>query len=145
MKKKGITLLVLIIAILVMLILISSAAVIGFNSINTANFDEYMSKLNRVSDDVNQYYLSNKKLPVTDEQVDALSLGDQFESEVITNNDSNNKLYVIDMSKIEDPSIKIGNGTVQNKDVFLVAENSQNIYYLNGFNYKSKTYFSLAK
>ena len=52
--KKGVTLLVVILAISIMLILISTASVIGSKSIITANFEEYNLVLQIVSDEVNE-------------------------------------------------------------------------------------------
>lgn len=142
MKKRGITLLVLMMAIVVMTILISTAAVIGSGSIISANFEEYKSKITRMSNDVNAYYLQNGSLPATNETVSAESFGTEFLNSVVNNGDSQNKLYVIDISKISDATIKLGKGTIKNKDVFVVAENTQNIYYLGGYKYKGKVYFS---
>lgn len=141
-KKNGITMLVLIVAVVVMIILISSASVIGGNSINTAKFDEYLSNLKRVSDNVNEYYLKNGKLPITNEQIDASSFSDAFANDVSKNGDQKNKLYIIDMSKIQDSSVSNGIGSITDKDVYIVAQNSQNVYYLKGFKYKSVMYFS---
>ena len=69
-KKSGVTLSVIVIAVVLMVITISSASIIGTRAISTANFEEYKSELNRVSNNVNEYYLSNKKLPVTNEIID---------------------------------------------------------------------------
>jgi type II secretory pathway pseudopilin PulG len=142
-KKYGITMSVLVVAIAVMMILITSAAVIGSNSIKTANYDDYMANLTRTSDSINAYYLKNNKLPVTGEIVSAASLGSDFYAAIAENGDQGNKLFVVDYSLLEDSTIKIGKGTIANKDKFLVADNSHNVYYIKGFNYKGKNIYSI--
>lgn len=140
--KKGVSLLVVVVAITVMLILITSATVIGSGAIVTANYDEYVSELNRVSDNVNEYYIKNKVLPVTGEFVSSTSLGNEFLANIKEKGDSEENLLVVDFSKLNDSTVKKGSGTVASQDVYLVTENTQNIYYLKGFKYKSKVYFS---
>ena len=113
--KKGLSLSTVVIAISIMLILVSSVSVIGSSAITSANFEEYKSNIDRVSDEVNIYITDNGTLPVTNEVV---------------------------VSKLNDYNIKKGRGNVENKDVFLVTENTNNVYYLKGFKYRGKVYFN---
>ncbi len=142
-NKQGITMLVLMIAIAVMAIIISTAVVVGNSAIKTANYDEYISTLNKVSNDVNAYYLKNEMLPITGDIVSAESLGSDFFNSYKANNDVGNDLYVIDVSLLEDSTIDNGMGNVKNKDVYLVAENTHNIYYVKGFKYKSENVYCI--
>jgi type II secretory pathway pseudopilin PulG len=141
--KRGISLVVVVVAITVMLIVISSASVIGFNAINTANFDEYQSVLDRVSSAVNQYYLENSSLPINNMVVAKESCDNSFLSAVSDNGDLENNLFVINMDKLNISTIEQGRGTVASGDVFLVSQNTNNIYYLKGYKYKSAMYYSL--
>lgn len=140
--KKGFSLSTVVIAISIMLILISSVSVIGSSAISSANFDEYKSQIERVSDEINIYINENGNLPIKNEEVDINSLGTDFLNQARENGDTTNKFYVIDISKLNDYSLKKGNGNVEDKDVFLVAENTNNVYYLKGFKYRGKVYFS---
>lgn len=140
--KKGFSLSTVVIAISIMLILISSVSVIGSSAISSANFDEYKSQIERVSDEINIYINENGNLPIKNEEVDINSLGTDFLNQTRENGDTTNKFYVIDISKLNDYSLKKGNGDVEDKDVFLVAENTNNVYYLKGFKYRGKVYFS---
>ncbi len=142
-RKSGISLVIVATAVIIMLTLISVASVVGSNAITSANFDEYISNIRRVADDVNEYYVENKTLPVTSEIVTTSSLSDEFRGEATLNGDLNNKLFVIDVSLLKDSTIKNGTGTVQNQDVYLVAEDTNNVYYMKGFKYKSKTYYGV--
>ncbi len=139
--KKGVSLLIVSVAIVVMLILVSSASIIGSNAINSANFEEYTNVLARVNNLVNEYVVENNALPVTNEIVSKESLGNEFLNQVDENGDLENDFYVVDMSKINVPTIELGNGSVAGKDVFIVAANSNNVYYMMGFKYKGRTYY----
>lgn len=141
--KKGITVSSLVIAITIMLILVSTATVVGVRSIKTASYEEFISEILRVSDDVNDYYLRNDGLPISDTQIEIISkagLSASLKKEILSNGDEYNNLYVVDMNKLKSESVKIGYGTISNLDVFLVAENSNNVYYYKGIVYKGVTY-----
>lgn len=140
--KKGLSLSTVIIAISIMLILVSSVSVIGSSAITSANFEEYKSNIDRVADEVNIYVTDNGTLPVTNEVIAINSLGQDFLNQVKENGDLANKFYLVDISKLNDYNIKKGRGNVENKDVFLVTENTNNVYYLKGFKYRGKVYFN---
>lgn len=140
--KKGLSLSTVVIAISIMLILVSSVSVIGSSAITSANFEEYKSNIDRVSDEVNIYVTDNGTLPVTNEVIAINSLGQDFLNQVKGNGDLANKFYLVDISKLNDYNIKKGRGNVENKDVFLVTENTNNVYYLKGFKYRGKVYFN---
>lgn len=140
--KKGLSLSTVVIAISIMLILVSSVSVIGSSAITSANFEEYKSNIDRVSDEVNIYVTDNGTLPVTNEVIAINSLGQDFLNQVRENGDLANKFYLVDISKLNDYNIKKGRGNVENKDVFLVTENTNNVYYLKGFKYRGKVYFN---
>ena len=140
--KKGLSLSTVVIAISIMLILVSSVSVIGSSAITSANFEEYKSNIDRVADEVNIYVTDNGTLPVTNEVIAINSLGQDFLNQVKENGDLANKFYLVDISKLNDYNIKKGRGNVENKDVFLVTENTNNVYYLKVFKYRGKVYFN---
>ncbi len=143
MKKNGISLVIVTAAVSIMLLLVSVASVVGSNAINSANFEEYKSVINRVSDNINEYYISNNKLPIKSSSVNISSVSDEFKENLIDNNDKTNKLFVVDMSLLEDKTIDKGSGTIEDQDVFLVAENTNNVYYMKGYKYKGKVYYGV--
>lgn len=140
--KKGLSLSTVVIAISIMLILVSSVSVIGSSAITSADFEEYKSTIDRIADEVNIYITDNGTLPVTNEVIAINSLGQDFLNQVKENGDLANKFYLVDISKLNDYNIKKGRGNVENKDVFLVTENTNNVYYLKGFKYRGKVYFN---
>lgn len=138
------TLSVIVIAVTIMFIIISSATVIGTAAINAANYEEFMSKLSRVSDEANKYIMANKELPVSSfEVISKEMITEDFATKLVENGDNMNNLYIVDMSKLKLTSVNIGIGSTEDKDVFLVTENTENVYYYKGFKYKNKWYYGL--
>lgn len=139
--KRGVTVSTLSIAIAIMLILVSVSSVAGIRAIKTAAYEEFTSKMLRLSDDVNIYVKKNGNLPVKNEIVSRAGMNSTLVALLTNNGDANNTLYVIDLDKLTTESINMGEGTTENLDVFLVAENTLNVYYLKGFEYKGERYY----
>ena len=95
--KKGLSLSTVVIAISIMLILVSSVSVIGSSAITSANFEEYKSNIDRVSDEVNIYVTDNGTLPATNEVIAINSLGQDFLNQVKESGDLANKYYLVDI------------------------------------------------
>lgn len=139
--KRGVTVSTLSVAIAIMLILVSVSSVAGIRAIKTAAYEEFTSKMVRLSDDVNIYVKKNGSMPVKNEIVSRAGMNSTLTALLTNNGDANNTLYVIDLSKLTTESINMGEGTTENLDVFLVAENTLNVYYLKGFEYKGERYY----
>lgn len=139
--KKGITVAMLVVIVTMMLIATTTVSVVGVNSINRANFETYKNKINKISDLALEYVTTNNSLPVTNEVVGKVSLDSDFIKELNSNGDADNNMLVIDLSKL-DATVDIGNGTVVNGDVFVICENTNNVYYLKGMEYKGVVYHS---
>jgi hypothetical protein len=142
-KKSGVTFSIVIVAIIIMLIVISAATVVGTNSVSIANFERYQSEIGWVIDSVNSYYLENNKLPVTDEIVAYDTLSDGLKAALEKNSDNDANLLVIDVSLLQDSTIKNGYGSVTSKDIYIISDKTQNIYYVKGFKYKGVMYYNL--
>lgn len=143
--KKGITISTLVVAITIILILSSVATVVGIRSIKTASFEEFSSKLVRVSNDINLYHTKNKELPLTNEVLHASSCTEELKAELAKYGDNNSYLYVVDMNKLNTESVNIGYGTIEDGDVFVIAKDTNNIYYFRGIKYKGVVYYGIQK
>ena len=139
--KKGITISMLVVTVVLMFILVTTATVVGTRAIQTASYEEFLSKIERVSNDVNKYVIDNNTLPTTFEIISKEGLPDKLKAEINNNNDSTNNLFVVDMTKLRTESVNIGKGSVEDMDVFVVAENTNNIYYLKGVEYRGTIYY----
>jgi len=139
--KKGVTISILVVTVILMFVLVTTSTVVGTRAIQTAAYEEFLSKIERVSNDVNKYVVDNKQLPTTSEIIAKEGLPSAFIAEINKNNDSTNNLFVIDMTKLRTESVNIGKGTVEDMDVFIVAENTNNVYYLKGVEYRGTVYY----
>lgn len=139
--KRGITISTLVLTVILMFILITTATVVGARAIQTASYEEFLGKVTRVADDVNKYVIDNKTLPTTAEIISKEGLPNELKAEIKNNGDDYNNLFVIDMTKLNVENVNIGSGTVQDMDVFVVAENTNNVYYLKGIKYRGATYY----
>lgn len=144
-NKRGVTTTVIILAVVIMFIILTTATIIGSRNIETVNYEEYVSQLNRVSDAVNEYFIQNETLPTNsaNEIIAKASLPDALKNELTKNQDLDNNLYVVDMSKITVNNVNKGTGDSLNRDVFLVAENTNNIYYYKGYKYRGMLYYGV--
>ena len=127
--KRGITISILVVTVVLMFILVTTATVVGVRTIQTASYEEFLSKLERISNDVNKYVVDNHSLPTTSEIIAKEGLPDAFKAELNNKNDATNNLFVVDMTKLRTESVNIGKGTVEDMDVFIVAENTNTVYY----------------
>lgn len=141
--KKGITISILAVTVILMITLVTTSTVVGTKAIQTAAYEEFLSKIERVSNDVNKYVIDNGNLPTTSEIISKEGLPNGLSEEIINKNDELNNLYVIDMTKLRTESVNIGKGTVEDMDVFIVAENTNNVYYLKGVEYRGTTYYGV--
>lgn len=141
--KKGITISMLAVTIVLMTVIVGIVGVVGTSSIKTAAYEEFLSKINRVSNEVNRYVIQNKTLPTTNEIISKQGLDEDLKAKITENNDINNNLFVIDTTKLKLESVNIGKGTVGDLDVFIVAENTNNVYYLKGIMYKGEKHFGM--
>ena len=141
--KKGITISILVVTVILMFTIATTATVVGTRTIQTALYEEFLSKIERVYNDVNKYVVDNKVLPTTSEIIAKEGLPSGLKEELNNKKDASNNLYVVDMTKLKTESVNIGNGSVEDMDVFIVAENTNNVYYLKGVEYRGKTYYGL--
>lgn len=143
--KRGITLSIMAITVTIMVIVISTATIIGTNTMKAASYEEYISKIKRVEDEVNFYIESEGILPITGEVISKTGCKPEFINVLNANGDSQNDLYIIDMNKLNVISVNIGYGSVDDNDIFLITSNTNNIYYYGGFKYDGRIVFDIER
>lgn len=144
-NKSGITMTMLIISIAIMVLLMTSSVIIGTGYITDAKYDDFKTMVSEVSNSVNAYLLENGTLPFTSSNQSILynNYSSDFAKEVEEKGDAKNKLYIVDIAKLGNFTIKNGKGEKGATDIFVVAENTNNVYYLKGYKYKGKMYYGV--
>lgn len=140
-NKRGFTISVVSATIAIMIILVSTVSVVGASSVNSANFEEYMSLMYRIRAATYDYIMFNKTYPTTGEILKSSEFDDELITVLTDNGDKDANFYVIDITKIGGTT-NYGKGTVENEDVFVVSSTTNNVYYLAGKKYKGVTYYT---
>lgn len=157
--KRGITLIVLVLTIILALILITATTLAVGNSIDNARLAAFANDLKEVQDAVKVYYMENDSFPTPADSTDALSQKDIFDivsnkvifkQDLSVNNDYNENenlgaFYKIDLKILGvEQTIR---GTMEDRkadDIYVVSYPSMKIYYLAGVKAKNNTYYSLS-
>ena len=151
--KKGISLVVLVVTIIIMIILTGITIVGMENVIAETERDEFITELAVLKDKTKEYYILMGKLPVKDgSEYTATELSNLLNEqshktalldEITKNKDTNNKFLIIDLSLMDIKTSKRGREE-KSTDVFCVAINTLNIYYIDGIIIDGSIRFSLA-
>lgn len=150
--KTGISLVVLVITIIIMTILVGITVSGIDNALSEATEDEFVVELSTIKDKIKEYYIFTGALPVkpgveyTVDEVGAKHTNGgirlAFLKEVETNNDTDNKFLIIDLDLLGLEPNQRGKSS-HDLDMFLVATNTLNVYYLGGALIKDEMRFSL--
>lgn len=144
-NEKGISLVTLSIAIIIMLIITS---VLIFNSntgTSTKKLNNMYQDIYLLKDKIALYYIKYIKLPTIDtaytniEDIQSINVND------------NQNYYVIDLEALENITLNYGkdynaykaNQDMKLEDVYVINEQSHNIYYIKGIKFDTKTYHTI--
>ena len=151
--KEGISLIALTITIIVMTLLTGVIIIQTEDVIGETKKEQFIVEISTIETKVKEYYLSMGSLPVnSNEQYDLNSLLQKLDNvnnrqllqdEITINNDTDNKFLIIDLDLMKIQSGEIGRET-NTTDIFVIATNSLNVYYLKGQKIDGVIRFSLA-
>ena len=152
-EKKGISLTVLVITIVILIVILEVTIIQINNGIGAAEKTDFVTELATIQDKIKEYYLLSGNLPVQsgvrydaseiDDLLNDVNSQQLLESEINANEDANNKFFVVDLDKISVETNDRG-VSAQGTDVFLVASNTLNVYYLQGVELEGIIRFSLV-
>lgn len=153
-QKRGISLIILVISIIIMIIL-SGTIITSINiSTENASFSVFANDLAQLQESAKAMYIMEERLPVIDNAVkisrtDILDLVDitnktLFEEELNLNKESENTFfYQLDLVKAGAGNVDNGTGIKGTDDIYVISVNSLKVYYLKGVKYDGNTYFSI--
>ena len=135
-NQKGITLVVLIITVVVLSILLGVTITNGDIGTDVRNYNYMRADIELLESKIMVYYNENGSLPTTGTQITNAGtiLGTQASSR------DNANYYQIDISKLYNITLNYGGGTVENQDIYVVNEQSHEVYYLKGATFEGTLY-----
>jgi len=152
-NKRGISLVVLVITIIVMIVLSSTIIYISSDMVMDTKQGAFALDLEQIEDLTKEYYLNNNELPAIGSEYTKATLvaliteGAEILSDEITiNGDDSAKFLRVDLSKLDISNITRGmedNGDTT--DIYVIATDSLNVYYLKGEEIGGEYYFSLTE
>ena len=152
-SKNGISLMALIATVAVVLILITTITV-SFEFVYTQTKEkDFANEIYSIQKLVDIYHFKNNKYPVVSEDedivVDLSKMNNndktQFSKEEVVMENSMIILKRIDLYEADVNECKNGHGTVDDKNIYCVSENTGIVYYLKGKNFGDNVYYTLTE
>ena len=140
-SKKGVTVFGILIALVILTLVASTITVTLHYTLNNVDKKEYIKEYNMVKAATKDYIMRNSGIIDFEEvELDLSEIEDTsaFDDETIVENKIS--MYIIDLEKIGIYNTTYGNRKSAN-DVYLVAKDTYNVYYKNGFKYNSNIYY----
>lgn len=130
--NKGITMIALVVTIVILLIL-SSVVIIEMNTGDKFKDYQYMkADIETIKDSTLIYYHKYTEIPKKGSILSSIELSGQAS----TNDDSN--YYEVDLKKLGNITLNYGKGNSSDKDIYIINEKSQEVYYLKGIEYEGE-------
>ncbi len=154
--KSGITFFTLIITIIVALILLTAITIQTKKAIDNATMVAFYEDLDKVSQEVRNYYMSNQAFPTETENEASLTTIDvmtyidsrylsQFNNELELNKDNtDNVFYKIDLTKLNIEKSVAGFKKNGINDMYVISYPNMNLYYLKGQKINNIVYYSVT-
>ena len=154
-EQKGINLISLSVAVIVILILTSITLYNATENIKISKLKAMQADIENLSDKVSSYYSQYGELPVN-KNIEYTNINKIKNSGVISSFVDTGKFYVIDLPKIENLTLnygeeyeKIKNGETTTSeqineltDIYIINETSHNVFYVAGINLNDKVYYT---
>lgn len=143
-ENKGITLITITVAVIILIIISSILVYNAKNGIKMRSYNYLKNDITLLSDKINSFYVKYGKIPAEIQYLGNID----FEPEP---NDNEN-YYVIDLRALEGISLNYGIGynditnaqdTVVNNDVYIINEQSYHIYYAKGIDVDGTMYYTI--
>lgn len=146
-NKKGITLVTLTIAIIIMLIITSTLIYNTSNSAKIRNLNNMYQDVTKIKDKVDLYYANHHTIPVLDTKYENV-----LQLQGINPNDGAN-YYVVDLEALENLNLTYGQDYVTYKqepsnyltNLYIINERSHSVYLAQGISFEDKMYYTVPE
>lgn len=134
MKNNKIVIIVLFV---ILLIIILEIFMYIKHGIELSNLNNMYKDIEILEDKIDIYYLNNKKLPID------TNLVKEFNCSI--NPNDNEVYYEIELEKLDNINLTYGKRKQNDKDIYIINEQSHTIYYYSGIEYENKRYFTIEQ
>lgn len=153
-NKRGIALISIVIAIIILMMLAGIVTYMGSDIIQTTKSTAFANDINTIYEATQEYYAVNGSLPVVsttertaDDYLDDIrnilgeEAADNLSAELNENGDTSATFFKVDIEKIGIKDLTYGNEG-DTRDFFLISTVSQEIYYYKGYEIDNELHFS---
>ncbi|MEG0074211.1 MAG: hypothetical protein RR751_06945 [Clostridia bacterium] len=150
-NKKGISLIILVITIIVLAILVVSVIGGATLAVNNAKMVTFADELAAIEENILSTITLGAELPLENAQytkAQLLSLASRqqdLSSEINTNTDNNSKFRIVDLKKLGANKATYGSRKNGTSDIYAVSLSTYNVYYVEGLKVGADRYHSLTK
>ena len=130
-NNKGITITTLVVTVIILLILTSTVIMKLGDSKDVSKLNNLYADVKILEEKVLNYYNNYGMLPVKGDPIQPL-----------LSMEEGNNYYEIDLSKLENITLKYGHGNSTNKDIYIVNGDTLDVYYYKGIEYKGEKYYT---
>ena len=139
-SQRGVTLIILVITIIIIAILTGAAIRKMDTGKDIRNYNYMCADIELLKNKVLAYYNENGIATITRTSFNEKStIGSQASAR------DNDNYYAIDLNKLYNITLNYGGGTASNGDIYIVNEQSLEVYYLNGVDFEGITYYGKKK
>lgn len=157
-QEKGVSLISLVIAILILGIITTMLLYNSKDSKQVKELTNMYSDIENLTDKISSYYSKYGNIPVLTNydlsEVKTIKIWNDLDNSNNTNNpkgkNDSDKFLIIDLKALENLTLNYGRDyeklsdidTLDNADIYIINENSHNIFYLKGIIIDGKTYYT---
>ncbi len=148
-NERGITMLTLVIAVIMMAILTVALSMNSHTSLNISKLTKLQNDIEMLNDRIAVYYVKNGKLPIYREnddnyKVSKESLVGKFDDLMQSDGAV---YYTIDLSALETLSLNYGQDyrNSESNNRYIVNQKTHTVYYIEGIIYDGETYHTTGK
>lgn len=143
--NKGITLITLTVAIILMII-IASTLIFNINTgAKVKELNSMYEDITKIKDKIDLYYSSYFTIPILEQQYENV---DNIKN---INPNDNDKYYVIDLEALDNINLHYGKDYINYKntpsasytDIYVINERSHNVYYIKGIKFENDIYYTM--
>ena len=139
-NQNGITLVMVLVTIAVIAILVGVTITNFDTGTDIRNYNYMVADIQLLKDKILIYYNNTGTIPTTGSIISASNIiGIQASSR------DNNNYYLIDLNELSNITLNFGGGNLTDNDVYIINEQSHEVYYLKGIVYEGQTYYKPGK